>query len=320
MNMKNELFSKEALERLRSPDQMDALMTVTKPIAWMSLLAVGLVVASAVLWSIFGSISVTVDGIGVIIDPGGVANIVHSNSGKLGKILVYPGERVKKGDIIAHIEQPILESEIMASRQKLGLSTNFHEVMTNLSEFDPLLIRYDIERLVISPTDGIVADVPINPGDMVMAGQTVICSIRQDRGREDVAAVLYVPAYEGKRVKTGMIARIAPSGVDTSQTGTLMGIVRSVSLYPATRAGLVRVIGNDDLSGWILEKVGGAVMEVRLELIRDHESPSGYLWSSVVGSPPPITPGGVCTADIVVESQAPLAKAFFKLSQWLRTE
>lgn len=317
MNMKKELFSEEALERLRSPDQMDALMTVTKPIAWMSLLAVGLVVASAVLWSIFGSISVTVDGIGVIIDPGGVANIVHGTSGKLEKILVYPGERVKKNDIIAHVEQPILESEIMASRQKLGLSTNFYEVMTNLSEFDPLLIKYDIERFVYSPTDGIVADVPTNPGDMVTAGQTVVCSIRQDRGRENVAAVLYVPAYEGKRVKTGMIACITPSGVDTSQTGSLMGIVRSVSLY---RAGLVRVIGNDDLSGWILEKVGGAVMEVRIDLIRDAESPSGYLWSSVVGSPPEITPGGVCTADIVVESQAPLAKAFCKLSQWLRTE
>ncbi len=317
--MKKELFSDEALERLRSPDQMDEMLTITKPINWMSLLAVGLVVASVVLWSIFGSISVTVQGIGVIIDQGGVANIVHGSTGKMGSILVYPGMRVKKGDIIAKVDQPIIESEIMASRQKLGLSSNLHEVMSNLSQFDRILIRYDIERYVYSPADGIVSDVPVNQGDMVLAGSTVVCSIRQDRGREDVASVLYVPASEGKRVKAGMIARITPSGVNTSQTGSLMGIVRSVSLYPVSRAGLVKVIGNDDLAGWLLDINNGAVMEVRIDLIRDADSPSGYLWSSVVGSPPAITPGGVCMADIVIESRAPLAKAFFKLSQWLRT-
>jgi hypothetical protein len=115
-----------------------------------------------------------------------------------------------------------------------------------------------------------------------------------------------------------MVVQISPSGVDTKKDGYLMGVVRDVSMLPVSAVGMTKTLANPNLVTWILDKMKGAVMEVRVDLVRDAESPSGYLWSSIVGDRPDITVGNVCTGQVVVERTPPLEKVFMKLSQWLR--
>lgn len=60
-------------------------------------------------------------------------------------------------------------------------------------------------------------------------------------------------------------------------------------------------------------------MEIRFELVKDADSKSGYLWTSVVGHHKPVTAGSYCTGSVVIERQPPIEKVFYKISQWLRS-
>ena len=78
----NKIFSREALNKLRSPEKLDTLLPITTPINWMALIAIGILLFSVVLWSIFGAFTVKVDGMGMIMDSAGVVNVSHISDGK----------------------------------------------------------------------------------------------------------------------------------------------------------------------------------------------------------------------------------------------
>lgn len=68
----NKLFSREALDKLRSPEKLDNLLHITNPISWMGLIAVLLILLSVFLWSVFGSVIVRADGMGTAANSSGV--------------------------------------------------------------------------------------------------------------------------------------------------------------------------------------------------------------------------------------------------------
>ncbi|MDR1886032.1 MAG: hypothetical protein LBQ56_07120 [Synergistaceae bacterium] len=316
--MKHELFSEEALSRLRSPEQLDTLFRVTQPVTWMALAMICVLAASIVLWSVYGVMSESVTAVGMIMDSAGVASVYHDSGGKLSEVLVRPGTRVRKGDVVARLSLPSMWGEITTSRQSIPMASNRQQVESGISNFDSIVNKWYQSTAIVSEYDGIVAEVPVNDGDIVSPGSTVICTIRRDLGRDDLSVLMYVPMDSGKKVKTGMVARIAPSGADASEDGSLMGVVIGVSPYPVSNAGITKNIGNSDVAQWIAQKLGGAVVEVRVDLVRDPRSDSGYLWSSIVGNHPKVSAGSACTGVIVVKSTPPIEKVFLKLSQWLR--
>ena len=72
---------------------------------------------------------------------------------------------------------------------------------------------------------------------------------------------------------------------DTELSARLSGLERKLSFGE-----------NENLE----DKVGAAV-EVRFDLVRDEDSPSGYLWTSSVGEHKPITAGSYCTGSNILE-------------------
>ena len=318
--MSRQIFNEEALSRLRSPEKLDSVITVTQPVAWMALFTLCFMVASIVVWSVFGVMSVSVQSVGMILDPAGVVNVYHDTSGKISEIMVQPGSRVRKGDVVAKLVLPSMINDIAATRQSVTRSMNQNQVEDNISNFDSLVNKWFNSFNVTSTFDGVVTEVKVNVGDVVAAGSTSVCSIRLDQHREDVMAVVYVPAESGKKVAPGMVAQLVPSGADQKEDGSLLGVVRSVSIYPVSSSGIMKTLGNSDVVNWILQRVGSAVMEVRVDLVKDPESPSGYLWTSTVGNHKPLTVGTICTGSIITDRQPPLSRVFKKFSQWLRNE
>ena len=316
--MKKEIFSEEALSRLRSPEQLDSLFRVTQPVTWMALVMLCVLTASVVLWSVYGVLSESVTTMGMIIDSAGIVNVYHDAGGKLTEVLVRPGMRVRKGDVVARLSQPSMLSDIITSRQNIALSSNKQQVESGVANFDSMTSKWNESTEVVSVYDGIVSEVAVNEGGIVSPGSTVICSIRRDQNRDDVSALMFVPIDSGKKVKTGMVARLTPSGSNADEDGSLMGVVRNVSLYPVSSAGIAKNIGNLDVVQWITQNMGGAVVEVRVDLVRDTKSESGYLWSSILGNHPKVSAGSFCSGMIVVKQTPPIEKVFLKLSQWLR--
>lgn len=106
------LFRKVALDKLSSPEQLDQLITVTSPRAWFVLAAIGAILVTVALWGIFGSIPTKVYGQGIVTKSYGVHNIIPACSGRITDIRVSVGDPVKKGDVVARIEQPQLVEQI----------------------------------------------------------------------------------------------------------------------------------------------------------------------------------------------------------------
>lgn len=314
----NRIFSREALDKLRSPEKLDMLLPITTPINWMALVAVGVLLFSVVLWSIFGAFTIKIDGMGMIMDSAGIVNISHTANGKIDQIYIHYGSQVKKGDLIARMEQPAQDADTRMAQYNISLAQNDRDAMSRASEHDAKKTQELVNQYIYSDYDGIVNEIMVEKGSIVSAG-TPICSIRRTQNRNELSGILYIPIEQGKRVEPGMSIQLAPNGVDTSQTGWLLGVVRSVSQYPTSVTTMNKDLGNEQLVQYILNNEKGAVMEVKFDLVKDEDSPSGYLWTSFVGEHKPITAGSFCTGSIIIDRIPPLEKVFYKFSQWLRS-
>lgn len=117
--MPSELFRKVSLERLSSPEQLDQLLQVTTPKAWVTLLAIGFLLTVAVFWGIFGSIETNVAGQGILVRTGGVLEIQALSSGEVTTLYVRSGEIVERGQLVARVAQPKLQEDLNQKKYEL---------------------------------------------------------------------------------------------------------------------------------------------------------------------------------------------------------
>ena len=114
------LFRKESLERLSSPEQLDQLMRVVGPKAWLPLATLGTLLTGAVIWSVVGRIPITVAGQGVLISPRQVVQLQSPGSGQIQTLNIKVGDVVKKGDVLATVEQADLQKQLQQEQAKLA--------------------------------------------------------------------------------------------------------------------------------------------------------------------------------------------------------
>lgn len=311
------IFSRAALDKLRSPDRLDMLLPITTPIGWMSLVAVGLLLISVILWSIFGSFTVRADGKGMILDAGGVASVTHVAGGKIAHVYVRQGSVVQKGDLIAELEQPTQSADTNMAQYGPQLANSMKDTADRVYQYRAKLYQQVVSRDVVSDYDGIVEDVMVRKGSVINSGSP-LCTVRLTQKRSDLMGVMYVPVDKGKRIEPGQTIQLVPNGVDVQESGSLIGVVRAVSNYPVALKSIERHVGNPELAQWLMASGKGAVVEVSFVLVKDENNPSGYLWTSFVGEHKPITAGSFCTGSVIIERRPPIEKVFYKLSQWLR--
>lgn len=116
----NNLFRKQALEHSSSPERLDQLMQVVSPMKWLPLAALGTLVVAAVTWSVYGRIPITVNGQGVLVYPSKVVGLQSPISGQLRSVNIHVGDLVKKGQILASIDQTELQKQLLQQRGKLA--------------------------------------------------------------------------------------------------------------------------------------------------------------------------------------------------------
>jgi hypothetical protein len=313
----SKIFSRAALDKLRSPEKLDTLLPVTTPISWMALAAVCLLIFSILLWSIFGSFTEKAEGIGLIMDVGGVVNITHTHSGRISDINIHSGSHVKHNELIATLDLPDQVADERITRHSTELSTDKNDTMERVYRSDSKQYNGVLSKEIRSLYNGTVDKIFVRNGQFVPAG-TPICSVRLTDGRKDLTGVFYIPVEKGKRVEVGQTIQLAPNGVDVSLSGSLIGVVRSISEYPVSLQAVDFEISNPQLAQMIMNTFNFAVMEVKFDLVKDENSESGYLWTSFVGEHKKIPPGSFCTGFIIIDKRPPLEKVFYKLSQWLR--
>jgi HlyD family secretion protein len=129
-----DIFRKSALEKLSSPEQLDTMMTVTSPRAWIALLGLGGLLFYVFLWSIFGEIPDKIGGSGIMIRGGAIYDVVALGTGRVVDIKVSPGDVVKVGDVVAVVSSPELQLRVNNIQKELEKLTTEDEELTKADE------------------------------------------------------------------------------------------------------------------------------------------------------------------------------------------
>lgn len=271
----SKLYRKAALEKISSPEQLDKALKVTSPLSWISLIGVTLIVVVTVIWSIMGTIPVTVTTSGIIASPDNTNAVYTGNAGAVVSVSASVGEEIYMKDVIA-------------------------EVRTNNGT------TYTIE----SDQVGTVSRVDVAVGDTVSQG-TAILHVAPKAKTEQVV-VCYVKMADVKKISRGMSVYVYLNAADSQRYGHMEARVINIDEYATSNAGMNYVLGEDNNLASTFTK-SGAVAAVTCELYPSKESESGYFWSNKKGRELQVTNGSLVSAKIITEEIAPITKLFTKL-------
>ncbi|MSR13223.1 MAG: NHLP bacteriocin system secretion protein [Gammaproteobacteria bacterium] len=121
---KRDIFRREALEHLSSPEQLDALLEVTTSRAWLALATIGAGLGLALLWSVVGQIPITVEAVGILVYPRRIVSVQVPAVGQLTNLTVAVGDFVTKGQVLGTLNQPELAQTLEQERVRLAEALN----------------------------------------------------------------------------------------------------------------------------------------------------------------------------------------------------
>lgn len=204
-------------------------------------------------------------------------------------------QRLEQGglDLARLEEEQALELQIEARRGQIrDLDLEIRELTAELEQ----------NVNVVSSEAGRVLELAVDAGGVVSPG-TVILTM--EVSSEELMAVLFVPASEGKRVRPDMAVKVSPATAPREEHGFMVGTVRWVSEYPSTSRGMLRLLGNQELVDRLLEE--GPPIQVDVVLAEDPSTPTGYRWSSSAGPEFEITSGTPAEGRIILDEDRPIS-------------
>ena len=260
------IFRKSAMERLTSPEQLEQRITIISRGGFLGLVAILLLVATALVWAIFGTVSTAVSGDGYLTnDLDGVKVISVTQPGLVESILLGAGDTVKKGDAVLRLTQDGQEFE------------------------------------VISHVEGTIIEMRAAVGQFVAAGTTIGTV---SGGGDDYYVFAALPPAAGKRVAAGMPVQVVPATVSQEEYGSMPGTVIEVFDRPVSNAAVQTFLQDEQLTEILTDGEPRVIVLVSLE--EDDGTPSGFKWSAGSGPPFAVTPGTLSNAQVIIKEQAPI--------------
>lgn len=118
----NSLFRKEALQELNSPEQLDQLIQVTTPKAWMVANTFYAILFCLIIWSLLGNVATKADSYGILLAGGGniYSAVAPDGPSQVDRFLVKPGDTVQKGQPVAVLSRPDISNEIQTTQKYLA--------------------------------------------------------------------------------------------------------------------------------------------------------------------------------------------------------
>jgi len=213
--MADPIFRREALDHATAGERYEDLFVVVPSRAWTMLVAIGVLLVAAFVWSLVATIPVTVDGTGELIAGGGLQTLTAPADGAITDER-SSGDAVTRNEAIARIRTSSLS--------------------------------YAVVR---TPIEGNVIEVPhgrttfVHRGDVVATIEPPLSSLQ---------AIVFVPVATDRALVPGMPVRISPADANPHVYGVLRGTVVSVAPYPATPDRIASTLGNATLAAGLLSQ------------------------------------------------------------------
>lgn len=117
-----DIFRKKSLDKLSSPEQLDRMIIINSPMTWVALAGGAFLIASVLLWGIFGRVPMTEEGNGILLREGKVNSVYAKTQGVVTKVNVSSGDMVEAGDALYEVssqETALLAQGIQERIQKV---------------------------------------------------------------------------------------------------------------------------------------------------------------------------------------------------------
>ena len=181
------MFRRKILDRLNTPESTDSLLVTVKPNSVMTLASLGLIVIGTLAWSVVAKISINVEGSGILLRPGTVKPVQSTGTGRLTRITVAVGDKVKAGQVIAYIDQPDLQRELDGLYAQYTTKREFADKQIELARRERDLQLAQAREAVIHLGEGIQAIKELRPR---VAGRRRELVATQRKQLEDAIAKL----------------------------------------------------------------------------------------------------------------------------------
>ena len=195
-----------------------------------------------------------------------------------------------------------LASEALRRRNDLRIRVDeakarLLEARREVKELETLIETW----LIRAPVSGRVTEFKAQVGAVLQPGESVLGIQTGDEGLD---VLFYVTIVDGKRVESGMPARVSPNTVRHVEYGYMTGVVESISEFPASVDSVAAVLQNQELAEALSRS--GTPYTGRIALSADPASASGFSWTSARGAQVQVTAGTVARVEIEVERQSPI--------------
>lgn len=108
------------MDRLASPEQLDKMVRIASPSLWVAVAGAGIVIASVLIWGIFGRLPDNVSVNGLYMSNTGVQGAYASYGGKVSEVLVSKDDQVKAGDVVAVVVNESSDTSIEQIKERIN--------------------------------------------------------------------------------------------------------------------------------------------------------------------------------------------------------
>jgi len=141
-------FRVVALQRAASPEQLDHLVRITKPLDWIIIFVICLALVAALTWGIVGRVPTRAAGEGILISGGGrVVEAAAAAAGRLATISVIVGDHVAQGQPIAEIVQTDIRQRYAAAVEVFHEKERQHKDLIEKTERELASKRQNFAKL-----------------------------------------------------------------------------------------------------------------------------------------------------------------------------
>lgn len=110
--MAKQIYRKALLERMSSPEQLDKMIVITSPAFWLALLGGAVIVAVALVWSVFGRLPIHLEVSGILVPDQGAYTLAADTGGIVSTVEVKNGDHVEVGDVLLTLVDADVQAEL----------------------------------------------------------------------------------------------------------------------------------------------------------------------------------------------------------------